>query len=388
MRTEYLSSLPGGLQGRIDYGKLSLQQLIERIANSGDIKARKELHDNRDIFGRQRENKMYLAGYIAGLMDSRMAKIWCGGNDSVLADAYDLTVDKFYNIPTRQANSQEQSLRGPDCRHYYSAFLTYAKSKQGAESPGNAIDSEILLVRILRRLIRRHFFLSCLEAKRRAQELRRRYIWKIDGEKISLWLPWELLGQHCRKWLLANVPDIDPRRPGEQERIQAIADRMLAKRSIYYLSEISRVGEKLPPSPCSMPPAVQEQISVKGLAEAVAIEKAENITQQRRTIQRLGKDKLKQLIREVFTSLAKGDYLEKDVACRFGLSLATLSRFAGRHFRYALDNDIVKKAPDLWRNTAGVLSSHPDFVIAAQKSGMWKRIRKLSDDEDAREDLL
>ena len=386
MTTEISPSSPTGLQGRIDYGKLTLLQLTERIADSGDPGALKELHDHRAIFGGQREDAIHLAEYIAGLTDSRMPNCWCGGDDSVLAEAYNLTVDKFYNIPSEPANLQQQRPSGSDCRYYYKAFIRCAKSKLKAEPLHSAIESEMVLTQTLLKLIKRHFFLSCLEAKRRAQKLKRRYIWKIGGKIIYLWLPWELAGQRCREWLQANVPDADPQRPGEQDRVQAIVDRLLTKRNIFYLSELNRVGERLPPSPGNMPPAMQDQISVKGLAEAVAIDKTENIKQQRRTIQRLGRVKLAQLIRTVFTSLAHGDYLEKDVASRFGLSPATLSRFAGSRFRSILEDVIVTNVPDLWRNTAGVLSSHPDFVIAAQKSGVWKRIRKMADAKDARED--
>ena len=384
MRTESLQSSAIRLPSRIDYRKLTLLQLTERIADSGDPEALKELHDNRAVFDGQCEKAVHLAEYIAGLMDSRMANCWCGGDDSVLSEAYNLTVDKFYNIP--KTNPQQHDLSGSDCRYYYGAFVTCARNKLKAKPLQSAIESEMVASQTLLKLVKWHFFLSCIEAKRRAQKLKRRYIWKIDGETIYLWLPWELVGQRCREWLQDNVPDVDPKRPGEQDRVQAIVDRLMTKRNIFYLSELNRVGERLPPSPGNMPPAMQDQISVKGLAEAVAIDKTENIKQQRRTIQRLGRVKLAQLIRTVFTSLAHGDYLEKDVASRFGLSLATLSRFAGSRFRSILEDVIVTNVPDLWRNTAGVLSSHPDFVIAAQKSGVWKRIRKMADAKDARED--
>ena len=375
------------LQSQIDYGKLTLQQLAERITDSSDLVALKELHDNRAIFHNQQKRPIHMADYIAGLMVSRMAKSRCGGDDSVLADAYNLTIDKFCNLHTEQADPQQQEPFGSDCRYYYHAFLSYVKGELKATSPHNAIESEILLAQILRRLVKYHFFRSCQEAKRRAQKFKRRYVLKIGGKILYLWLPWDLTGQHCRQWLGANVPDIDPQRPGEQDRIQAIIDRRLTQRNIYYLSELNRTAERLPPSSERMLPTLQDQISVKGLAEAVAIEKAENITQQRRTIQRLGEERLTQLIRMIFTRLANGEYVEKEVASHFGLSFSTLSRFAGSHFRYRCEDAMLTTIPDLWRNTAGVLSSHPDFVTAAQQSGVWKRIRNISAAENAGEDL-
>lgn len=378
MRTETLSPSSIDLQGRIDYGKLTLLQLAERITNSSDKEALKELHDERAIFCDQRKNSIRLAEYIAGLMNSKIAKFWSGGDVHVLEDAYNLSLDKFFNVPTRQAISPQQGPQGPDCRYTFKAFIICAKHKLQEEPPANATEAEIISAEILRRLIRWHFSLSCLEAKRRAQKLRRRYMWLVNGEIIYLWLPLELPGQRCREWLEANIPDVDPRRSGEKYRVQAIVDRLLTKGRVFYLSELDRIGEKLPPSPYSVPSIIQDEISVKGITEAVATEKAEKIKMQRPAIRLLGKDQLKQLIRTVFTRLAHGDYVEKDIARCFGLSCATFSRFAGAHWKGYRDDSIVPVPPDLWRNTAEVLSGHPDFVVAAQKAGVWKQVSYIS----------
>jgi len=377
MKMEALSSSSTGLQNRIDYGKLTLLQLAKRIVNNNDRCALKELHDNRVIFDEKLKNTIHFAEYVAGFRNSKKAKFWCGGDNLVLDEAYNLTIDKICNIPIPVDNDQQPFPQGPDCRHYFKAFIKYAEEELKANPPANAIESEIILAGILLRLIRRHFFLSCLEAKRRAQKLRRRYMWSVNGEIIYLWLPLELSGQRCREWLEANIPDVNPRRPGEKYRVQAIVDRLLTKRTIFHLSELDRTGEKLPPSKYSVPSMIQEQISVKGLAEAVASEKAENIKQQRPAIRLLGKDKLKQLIRTIFTRLAYADYMEKDIARCFGLSCATFSRFAGTRWKKYCDDFVISVPPDLWRNTAEVLGGHPDFVIAAQKAGVWKQVSNV-----------
>ena len=156
--------------------------------------------------------------------------------------------------------------------------------------------------------------------------------------------------------------------------MQAIVDRLLAKRTIYYLSELERVGEELPPSPDPLPSAIETQVSVEGLAETVACEKAEQIKEQRPTIRHLGEEKLKKLIRTVFAKLAYGEYVEKDIARRFGLSEATFSRFAGSRWQNSCDDTVETLVPDLWRNVAHTLAGHSDFVIAAQKAGVWRQI--------------
>jgi len=377
MATETLSSSSIGLQGRINYGKLTLLQLAELIVD-GDTEALRELHDHRVMYHRQWKDPIPLATYIAGLKNSKIARIWSRYDDLVLDEAYNLTIDKICNIPIPADNDQQPIPQGPDCRHYFKAFITYAEKELKAKPPANAIKTEIILTGILLRLIRWHFFQSCREAKRRTQKLRRRYMWLVDGMRIYLWLPLELPGHRCREWLTANVPDVDPHRPGEQYRVQAVVDRLLTKRKIFYFSDLDRIGETLPPSPHSMPWIIRDEISVDGLAEAVAGKKAENIKQQRSAIRLLGKDKLKELIRTVFARLAYADYVEKDIARCFGLSCATFSRFAGAHWKEYHDDIIISVPPDLWRNTAEVLGGHPDFVIAAEKAGVWKQVSQIS----------
>ncbi|KPL24976.1 MAG: hypothetical protein AMJ75_02245 [Phycisphaerae bacterium SM1_79] len=378
MRTEIRPGASVGLQGQIDYGRLTLLQLAELIANSNDVEALKELHDERVIFLDQQKNTTRLAEYIAGLMDTRTARFWSGGDRQVLEDAYNLTLDKFFNIPTGVANRRLREPQGPDCRYTFRAFIICTKRKLQEQPPANITEAEIISAELLRKLITWHFCLSCLEAKRRAQKLRRRYMWVVDGGVINLWLPLELSGQRCREWLEANIPDVDPRRPGEKYRVQAIVDGLLTKREVFYLSELDEMGQMLPPSPRTLPPIAQDEISVKGIAEAVAGEKAENIRQQRPAIRLLGRDKLRQLIRTIFTGLANGDYVEKDIARSFGLSAATFSRFAGAHWKEYRDDVAISAPPDLWKNTAEVLSCHPDFVIAAQKAGVWKQVSCMS----------
>jgi hypothetical protein len=203
-------------------------------------------------------------------------------------------------------------------------------------------------------------------------------MWVVNGKRIYLWLPLELPGHRCSEWLTANIPDVDPHRPGENYRVQAEVDRLLAKRQIFYFSDLDRIEEELPPSPHSIPWIIRDEISVKGLADAVAGEKAENIERQRPAIRLLGKNKLMELIRTVFGRLAYADYMEKNIARRFGLSCSTFSRFAGAHWKQSRDEKVAAVPPDLWKNTAEVLSGQPDFVVAAVKAGVWKQVTQMS----------
>ena len=132
---------------------------------------------------------------------------------------------------------------------------------------------------------------------------------------------------------------------------------------------------------CSASSVLENEINKEGLSKTIACEKAENIAQQRPAIRMLGEEKLKKLICTIFDRLIHGDYMEKELAVDFGLSQATMSRFSGRRWNNHYDETQEAFVPDLWRNTAQTLARHSDFVAAAQRAGVWKRVQVVLDAE-------
>ncbi len=372
-----------GSQSESVYSEMPLLELAERIADTGDHRAIKELHDHRVLsFSRDRK-ALRLADYVAAMARRPLARQWCGHDDTILDRAYDLTVDKFVHVPVQRSDHQRSRRRGPDCRYYFRAFVRCAKARLIARPTANAIDAEMTATEILRKFVERHFHFSCWESKRRARKRVRRYLWNCDGHTLYLWLPLEISGRQCRQWLGANVPDIDPTRVGEQDRVQEIVNKLLARREIL---PIDRVGGGVAAIAAAIEPPpswVQEQVTVDGLAETVAREKAENIMDQRPAIRHLGANQLKNLIHTIFAKLACDDYIEQTIAAHFGLSKSTLSRFAGSRWKTLWDDTI----PDLWRNTAQTLAGHRTFVTAAQKAGVWKRVAQIADPDASQGNL-
>ena len=89
------------------------------------------------------------------------------------------------------------------------------------------------------------------------------------------------------------------------------------------------------------------------------------------------------MIRRIFLDLSDDRYNEAELARRFGLSKATVSRFAGsRWLERSRDGDVA--VPDLWANTAHVLARYGPFVEAAEQAGVWKRVRAILNQQDAR----
>ena len=233
----------------------------------------------------------------------------------------------------------------------------------------------MIAARALARLVRRYFYLSCLEAKRRTYAFVRRYAWQHPGRTLYVWVPFQIPSHRCKEWLEANIPDVEPDRCGEPDRVQDLVNRRVARTEIFSLSEVDKITESLMQCTCSVSSVLENEINEKGLPETVACEKAENIAQQRPTIRMMGEGKLKELICRIFDCLIHGEYMEKELAVDFGLSQATMSRFAGRRWNYHCDETQGAFVPDLWRNTAQTLARHSDFVAAAPRAGVWKRVQ-------------
>jgi hypothetical protein len=218
---------------------------------------------------------------------------------------------------------------------------------------------------LLQGLVRRHFYMSLLEAERQADPFWSRYNWTVKGETICIWLPVSLERRKRREWLAKNIDDPDPLRSGERQRIQSIIGRNLVReRFVGFSTDHPSNKNNLMPCP---DPGETSEIS---LADAVAGEKEKNICRLRPAIRALGKRRLKKLVLRIFKEISSGQYEDGKVARDFGLSKATFSRFAGSKW-------ISKESsiPDLWQNTAEVLSTNPIFKGMAIGAGVWGQVK-------------
>ena len=298
----------------------------------------------------------------------------------IVDQAYDLTLDKFSHLPAPKGwQRSSREIQGPDCRYYYRAFCDYAVTR--LDGVTGALEHESASARMLQGMVMRHFYLSCLECWRQAQRLWRRYHWRVNGRVLIVCLPSDMQGGRCRKWLQANIPDADPERPGERDRIQMLIDQRFARRSILSLDEMEEKGQFIPAAPDSTCATVEQEVFGKGLAATIAREKAENIGVQRPAIRVLGKDKLQLLIRAIFDSLMDDSYKEADLADRFGLSRPTFSRFAGSRWRSNAGVPASYSIPDLWRNTAQILAGHTVLARVARAVGVWRQVEMIANND-------
>jgi len=346
------------------YNRWSLIELVEKIAHRSDPQALAELHNHRRVI-RHCGDRWLLAEYLNCLRESERDY-----SQLVLDKAYDLSLGKFFNIPSKSTAPLKSS--GPDCRYYFMAFLKAVEHK--IEPDMDVIKADDLACRLLQRHVYRHFRLSVLDCLRTEQQLIRRYNWHIKGAIISVHLPVELPGSICNKWLCERFPDVDPDRPGERERLQSAIDKAISRKFIHSLCDEKGLDIDIPMDMDSPLDMLSRQIDNQGLAETVANEKAENIELQKPTVRLLGPENLRCMILQIFTDIASDSYNAALVADRFRISRPSLCRFAGTRWHSAESPQI----PDLWKNTAQVLCSHSRFNAFLQNHKMLDRVSNIA----------
>lgn len=365
-------------EGRTRYAMMTLHDLARQIVVASDPHALVELHQ-RTAFYPNGTGPVCLADLVDYLRRQAMGR----GNEHA-DEAYDLTIDKFSRLDrkgdqdTASGSAGQQPRRlGMDCRRYFAAFVKYLDEQQATTGWMAALEREMFEGKVLQQLVCRHFHLSLRERHRSA--FMTRYVWHLPGGALTLFMPRSISGRARRQWLEQNVKDVDPAQPNEQVRIQAIIDEKIGQPRLFSLSEEGGMDRRHLLAHRALSRGEDPlAISVEGLADTVAREKAANIHQQRPAIRALGEQKLREMIRQIFDGLMDDGYRLVDVAQQYGVSKATLSRFAGIRWDGGQNADLYP-VPDLWRNTAGVVGSDPDFVEAAKRAGVWQRIKAVAD---------
>jgi len=344
---------------------LSIAELIQNIISANDKSAIREFHQNRTIFQTKSGKQVLFTEYVESLRQK--ASTWASScSPDIIDQAYNLTIDKFSRLP--ESNQSEQKQKQIDCRNYFKAFLDIFDKKLTEKPNITEIEKELVSAQIMQKLVTKHFYLSLKESMRNSNTSSR-YDWEINGNKITLYFPRTITGSERRKWLEDNIENPDPNKPIEREKIQDIINQKLGQNYMLSLDDSMAYNIAIKQQ------LINEQISIEGLASTIADEKAQSIDKQRPAIQKLGKKQLKEMIICIFDDLSDGDYKDIEIVRKFNISKATLSRFAGSRWTENENNTI----PDLWKNTAQVLSGNSIFIEVAKDAGVLPKINDILD---------
>jgi len=367
-----------------DYREKPLFNLFILISEKSDKIALHELLTYRKIFWYSKRH-LILLKFLLAIKNWQLDKNHM--KDEIIDCAYNKTVDKFTNLPssinTRQSSNNtsiNRSLKSgcTDCRYYYRAMISLIEKWQKNNPDSSSIKLELKVAELFQKFAIKHFYLSIKECQRELMPFTKRYFWKTKGKMIILKCPVELPGREFRKWLEHNISDPDPNRPGEKERVQALVDRYFA-RSEFINREIDELdNESITSGYSNFDDQVKGWTSslAKDLAVAIARDKVIDINKLRPAIKKLGQEKLYSLVLRIFKDIDDGIFEDNRIASDFSLSKSTFSRFAGSMWT-ANKPDAVHGIPDLWANTAKVLTSDVEFIEAVSEAGLLSKLKQI-----------
>ena len=346
--------------------KKSTVELVRRIVEDSDKLALKVLLDTRRLFRLKDQPPLLLPEFLIKLRDRMAPPKYYNVEDGKLGDcAYDLTLAKYANLPDLQNKkliSNNYSLMGTmvDCRNYYRVFLNSIQLKKRQEIFSNLFKEEAYAGKSLQSLIYKNFLRSKMECRRKSP-FAIRYTWEVKGRRITLWYPSYMTAKEFREWLEKNLNDVNPNNPNEQSRIQSLINANLSRTYLVSL-DVPGVGRNLGMKEELSPGELQEgHMFVDSLAETVAREKAQHIQILRPGIRKLGEKTIERLVLQIFSGLSDGGYKVTQIAEQYGISKATLSRFAGSKWFKKTGGTELVGIPDLWKNTAKILAGNPAF---------------------------
>jgi len=359
----------------------STAKLIKSIVNDSNREALNELLENRKLFY-YKKKWILLSEFIWRLREKLAQKP--GSSRPVINDiideTYELTITKFSNLPEGLTNAEGKTKeisktvkpKQVDCRNYYRPVLKIFELWRKNNPNASELEQEQETGKILQRLVVKHFYLSRKEFLRNKRPFSVRYDWKTKGKTITLWYPVELGPKLFKEWLKNKMKESKLDKAEMQAHLQSEIDKS------FFVGRRVDLDNKILDNNLRTDPSVDHDDSIinRSLADVVAAEKTNHIENLRPAIKSLGKNILGQLIHRIFDDLKDGVFEDNKIADDFGISKATFSRFAGSQWQKKLDQKEVM-IPDLWKNTAKIVASDPEFIEAASEAGVMKNIAKV-----------
>jgi hypothetical protein len=360
----------------------STVDLIRLIVEEADATALEVFLESRKLFHSKDRSSLLLPEYLL-ILRNRIIP----ADDSEIADcAYDLTLAKYSNIPEGKEKAGRSLVKfaNVDCRFYYSAFLRKIARRIEQGKIRSQIQEEHEAGKVLQSMVYNNFLRSKRECGR-SNQLSTRYRWQVGGSNVYLRYPSYLTADEFRKWLEQQSGSFDPNNPHEKNLLQELADREFGKGEFVSFDDLEgqrvmgEVNETVEDSP-------EGYQFAENLGNAVAARKVKNIRRLRPGIRRIGKEKIEEMILQIFRDLSNDEYELSKVATRYGVSNATMSRFAGSKWFERIAGEETLAIPDLWRNTAKILAENTTFMEMVAVSGFAGKLKEVLDIIEKQED--
>lgn len=370
--------------------KESTFSLARMIVGNSDFAALNILLETRRLFYFMKEGPLLLPEFLLKLRNSLALASDLVNDQYELADCtYDLTLAKFWNLPKcpikiDSGGGQPEFGIKTDCRNYYRQFLKEMQKKKNEGKIRTPGEEELIAGKVIKNLVYRAFLYSKLECMRRTPFVVR-YLWEIKGKRFYLWYPSYLTAKEFRGWLKENIGETVLAIPDAQKHIQGLIAANF-KRGHHVPVDtpgcLQNNDQNLKSGRSSFDQDDGPKFPYR-LADAVAKEKGRNINKLRRGIAKMGRKTVEQMVLEIFSDLSVGDYNLTRTAKFYGVSKPTLSRFAGSKWFEKNEDDKQITIPDLWKNTARILSKNSAFMETVLTAGFGEILASVLENLEA-----
>ncbi|MFC1607956.1 hypothetical protein ACFL47_08300 [Candidatus Latescibacterota bacterium] len=264
----------------------------------------------------------------------------------------------------------KKNTEGKGCLKQYSHILETTRSSECLES---SIKMEQLISAELKKSIWQHFKYCINEGQRQINPFQKRYEWWREGKKhMILYRPTTIDTSIVSRWLNESFPVIDDTDPEFKEKVQQALDQRFGSGFFVRINELYNNGhQKFEPT--VEPKGYDESPDYRDIIMKIVQRKDLEFEELRPGIQKLGRERMKELVVDILESNAKGKYEQNKIAKAFGISKSTMSRFSGTKWQIGQAG-----VPDLWQNAIRVILTKPEFVEFAAENGLERVIRKLT----------
>lgn len=347
------------------YDSKSILELCRSIVDKSDPKEIDYLIRKRKILNQETGNAMTVLEYIQYLSLKDRAE-----DRDYVNEYIEYTYHKLTHIPDNNLKCKNGSIkRQIDCTKFYKRYLDYVTNKLIKGSHKQSVIKQIALCEnAFLYFVKTEYKRSKSDVQYKFSEYSR-YNWKVNGEMIrNLYMPRIIRGRDRTLWLKANIPQPDPRNPGERERVQQIINATPFHTFLHYVKE-EKFSSNETDDTHSLSKTFLAILRDKGIVEALAREKTHPVIlkKQRTSIRNLKEAKLREMIYDIFHMLETKHHCANAIAEKYDLSVATFSRFAST--RWNKEPSDSENLPDLWNNLSELLSHDEEFMTVAREYG-------------------
>lgn len=332
--------------------------LMARICE-GDRGAYHEFCTHQRVFPSPSGRPVAFAEHVEEQCAGERVRRWCGGDRDLMDAVRKEVIDRCVLMHGQKQRGRPAAGKG--IRNACRVILQWHDEWLAAHSGPSEEEQRSMLVTHISSFVGCQLRRARREVSRTLFPGRMRVIWMIGSCRLVLWMPRHMTPAERIAWLWEHAIGCDPEAPGGRQRVQQLINEQLHAPTVYAVP-VEQLWSTALTSATGFASHVVRERMVRCLALLVADYLVANFDLLHPSVRVVGPDKLPSLIRAIFNGLLASAYNQKKLSQQFGISMAGLSRWAGKNRCPGWDGDDIN---DLWTVAQRIFESQRDLIEAA-----------------------